>query len=55
MSVAIATAQNYENFSNQRSCELLFFCKSTIFLYFYKRLSTFFLDKLMKLKNGMNK
>lgn len=31
MSVAAATVQNYENFSNKRSCELLFFCKSTIF------------------------
>lgn len=41
MSVATATLQNYENFSNKRSCELLFFCKSTIFFVLRRGCSLF--------------
>lgn len=41
MSVATATMQIYENFSNKRSCELLFLQKYDIFC-FKKSLLTFF-------------
>lgn len=42
MSVAIATAQNYENFSNQRSCELLFFAKVRYFCIYKRGYQPFF-------------
>ena len=50
MSVAIATAQNYENFSNKRSCELLFLQKydNFVFLKEVANLFSWLVDKIEK-------
>ena len=49
MSVATATAQNYENFSNKRSCELLFFAKVRYFL-FLEEIVNFFSWQVPKIE-----